>query len=458
MRAAQSFPAPGRRAACNDPHDMVRSAEIPAGGSFDVSSAHLGGPGAFPGTHLRRPERSRSWRSPSRGAFGPRSSCLSVVAVACALGVTAASVSAAAPVYTGWSAPVNLGPVVNSAASESGPALSADGLSLYFSASRRRQRHLGVTTSDYERAMGRACKRGAGQLDRDGLRAVVVCGQSLDVLRKHPYRRLRRRRSLPVLPRKHPRRLRLADADQPRRRTSTPQRPRTETAPSITEATHSCSSEATGWAPPGAPTCTSPISKQTARGAPPSLIPELSSSGTDNRPNLRSDGLEIFFYSDRTGSLGSTDIWTSTRATVTAPWSDADQPRPERQQQRLRSSPLAVVGRADAHLLLGPNGRVRALRSVHDDPCRPAHGDREQSGQAVRPGEPAADLHDQRLRRRRDLRGRLRHRRVQRRPRRRRARLGHTRSRAPRARSARRVTRSRRSSPAHSRSATRVRA
>jgi hypothetical protein len=51
------------------------------------------------------------------------------------------------------------------------------------------------------------------------------------------------------------------------------------------------------------------------------LIPELSSAGTDNRPNLRSDGLEIFFYSDRTGSLGSTDIWTSTRATVTAPWS-----------------------------------------------------------------------------------------------------------------------------------------
>src|SRR5207249_11075222 len=43
------------------------------------------------------------------------------------------SLTAAAPVYGDWSAPVNLGPVVNSAASELGPALSADGLSLYIS-------------------------------------------------------------------------------------------------------------------------------------------------------------------------------------------------------------------------------------------------------------------------------------------------------------------------------------
>src|SRR5690349_18775276 len=45
----------------------------------------------------------------------------------------AASVAAAAPSFGGWSAPVNLGPVVNSAASELGPALSGDGLSLYIS-------------------------------------------------------------------------------------------------------------------------------------------------------------------------------------------------------------------------------------------------------------------------------------------------------------------------------------
>ena len=44
----------------------------------------------------------------------------------------AASLPAAAPVYRGWSAPVNLGPAVNTAVDGERPALSADGLSLYF--------------------------------------------------------------------------------------------------------------------------------------------------------------------------------------------------------------------------------------------------------------------------------------------------------------------------------------
>src|SRR5919109_5551479 len=35
-----------------------------------------------------------------------------------------------------WSAPVNLGPVVNSSATEQNPAVSADGLALYFQSDR----------------------------------------------------------------------------------------------------------------------------------------------------------------------------------------------------------------------------------------------------------------------------------------------------------------------------------
>src|SRR5213595_940848 len=35
-----------------------------------------------------------------------------------------------------WSAPVNLGPVINSGASDQGPAISPDGLSLYFTSNR----------------------------------------------------------------------------------------------------------------------------------------------------------------------------------------------------------------------------------------------------------------------------------------------------------------------------------
>jgi len=38
-------------------------------------------------------------------------------------------------------------------------------------------------------------------------------------------------------------------------------------------------------------------------------------------PSLRSDGREIVFHSNRAGSLGSMDLWTSTRQSVHAPWS-----------------------------------------------------------------------------------------------------------------------------------------
>jgi hypothetical protein len=55
---------------------------------------------------------------------------------------------------------------------------------------------------------------------------------------------------------------------------------------------------------------------------PATLIPELSSSSTENRPTVRADGLEIFFYSGRAGGVaGSTDLWTSTRASIDAAWS-----------------------------------------------------------------------------------------------------------------------------------------
>jgi hypothetical protein len=47
-----------------------------------------------------------------------------------------ASYPTAAPKYSDWSAPVNLGAVVNSPFNDQGPAISKDGLSLYFSSGR----------------------------------------------------------------------------------------------------------------------------------------------------------------------------------------------------------------------------------------------------------------------------------------------------------------------------------
>ena len=54
----------------------------------------------------------------------------------------------------------------------------------------------------------------------------------------------------------------------------------------------------------------------------PTIVTELSTPDTtEARPTVRADGREIFFYSGRAGGAGGNDIWTSTRTTVTAPWS-----------------------------------------------------------------------------------------------------------------------------------------
>lgn len=54
----------------------------------------------------------------------------------------------------------------------------------------------------------------------------------------------------------------------------------------------------------------------------PRLVTELSSEGNDQRPSIRFDGLEIFFSSDRSGSVaGSQDVWVSTRKSDADAWS-----------------------------------------------------------------------------------------------------------------------------------------
>ena len=40
------------------------------------------------------------------------------------------------PLYSDWSPPINLGPIINSGSNEQHPAISKDGLSLYFASDR----------------------------------------------------------------------------------------------------------------------------------------------------------------------------------------------------------------------------------------------------------------------------------------------------------------------------------
>lgn len=51
------------------------------------------------------------------------------------------------------------------------------------------------------------------------------------------------------------------------------------------------------------------------------LVAELSTPATDIQPNIRRDGLELFLASTRPGTLGGIDLWVSTRASTSDPWS-----------------------------------------------------------------------------------------------------------------------------------------
>lgn len=51
------------------------------------------------------------------------------------------------------------------------------------------------------------------------------------------------------------------------------------------------------------------------------FVPELSGPGRDTRTAIRRDGLELFISADRPGGVGSQDIWVSTRASTAEKWS-----------------------------------------------------------------------------------------------------------------------------------------
>ncbi len=55
--------------------------------------------------------------------------------------------------------------------------------------------------------------------------------------------------------------------------------------------------------------------------APPTLVTGANSPAEDGQPNIRRDGLELFFYSTRPGTLGLADIYAATRHAKARRWS-----------------------------------------------------------------------------------------------------------------------------------------
>jgi Tol biopolymer transport system component len=66
------------------------------------------------------------------------------------------------------------------------------------------------------------------------------------------------------------------------------------------------------------------VSEQLAKDGfgPASAVAGLNDAGaTDIQPNVRKDGREVVFSSNRGGGLGGQDIWVATRESTDDPWS-----------------------------------------------------------------------------------------------------------------------------------------
>ena len=62
--------------------------------------------------------------------------------------------------------------------------------------------------------------------------------------------------------------------------------------------------------------------QNSARFGPATAVAELNdATANDIQPNVRADGLEIVFSSNRSGTLGAQDIWVATRRTLRDAWS-----------------------------------------------------------------------------------------------------------------------------------------
>lgn len=235
--------------------------------------------------------------------------------------------SAHAQKYSDWSAPVNLGSLINSAASDQGPAISKDGLTLYFHSNR-----LGgvggfdmyvATRASVDDPWGAPVNLGSPvnttfdegnpAFSRDGhslffqsVRPGGLGGVDLWVSkRNHTHDDFNWEPAVNLGSGVN------STAD--------------DNAPSFFE------NDELGVAQlyfvsgrPGLGGQDIYLSNQLPDGSfgPAALVTTLSTSSTDSRPSIRHDGLEIIFQSNRPGSFSTAlDLWTATRESALDDWS-----------------------------------------------------------------------------------------------------------------------------------------
>ncbi len=266
-------------------------------------------------------------KTKTRLGFRPRLALTLFVGGMLAL-VMAQAPSAHAQRYSDWSAPVNLGPAINSAFSDQGPAISKNGLSLYFTSNRPgglggfdmyvSQRasiddawgspvNLGAIVNTTFDEGNPAFSRDEHLMFFQSKRPGGLGGIDLWVSqREHTHDDFDWQLPVSLGPGVNS----AADDNGPSYFDN-----QEDGAPQL----YFGSSR-----PGGLGAADIYLSEQTADGSfgPAILVTELSSSMNENRPSIRYDGLEIFFQSNRTGSTGgSSDLWVATRDSTLDAWS-----------------------------------------------------------------------------------------------------------------------------------------
>jgi hypothetical protein len=237
--------------------------------------------------------------------------------------------------YSEWSAPVNLGPNVNSASLDRAPAISKDGLSLYFGSTRP----LGVGGEDIYVSQRATREDEWGPAINLGTIINTTADESVPAFSRDGHFMFfssGRTGSAGVDIWVSGRENTKDDFawEQPQNLGAGVNSGSNDAGPAYFE------NEETGVAQlyfnsnrPGVGLGTANIyvSEQLADGSfgPASLVVELSALGASNRASIRHDGREIFFTSTRPGSIdsgtpvgNSTDLWVATRETVFDPWSE----------------------------------------------------------------------------------------------------------------------------------------
>jgi len=245
------------------------------------------------------------------------------------------------PQYGSWSAPVNLGPVINTAANEQHPAISKDGLSLYISSDRPggfggtdiwvSQR--ACTDADDAACAWQTPANLGSNINSAGNDLAPTFTPDGHQLYFHSTGRGGCGLADIFLGRRHDKRDDFG-WEAAENLGCVVNGPYPDAGPTYFE------DEATGITtlyftvqnnPPGSDQgfdiyASARMGDEGAFG-PPVLVPELSSPFRDTRTAIRRDGLEMFLSSGRPGddvvghSAGSEDLWVSTRATTSDVWS-----------------------------------------------------------------------------------------------------------------------------------------